>query len=138
MALKNGQGLTLKQEKFIQEFIIDGNGTRAAIEAGFSENCAAEIAYEYLRKPHIAQAIEQRRNELREESEINQSWILTQLQENAKLAKSAKQYSASTQALMGAAKILGLGSENLNLTDLRTKTEAELLELIQGSEEKQA
>lgn len=47
--------LTDKEKRFCQEYIIDFNGSRAARDAGYSENTAAEIAYENLRKPHIKQ-----------------------------------------------------------------------------------
>lgn len=127
--------LTLKQERFVQEYIKDGNGTRAAIEAGYSEATAIKIASENLTKPDIASAIQKRRAELVQAVEIDQEFILSMLKSNAEEAKSEKNFSASTQALMGAAKILGLGSENVNLNDLRTKTDAELLELIQGEKE---
>jgi phage terminase small subunit len=49
-----------KQLLFVEEFLKDFNGTQAAIRAGFSEHTAAEIAYEYLRKPQIHDLIEQR------------------------------------------------------------------------------
>ena len=45
--------LTAKQERFCQEYVVDCNGTQAAIRAGYNENTAAQIAYENLRKPEI-------------------------------------------------------------------------------------
>ena len=50
-------GLTSKQSRFIDEYLIDLNATAAAIRAGYSENTAATIAHENLRKPKIAEAI---------------------------------------------------------------------------------
>ncbi|HEY1024043.1 MAG TPA: terminase small subunit [Sphingobacteriaceae bacterium] len=55
--------LTLKQRRFIDEYMVDFNGTRAARDAGFSKNTAAEIAYEYLRKPHIKAEVDRRLEE---------------------------------------------------------------------------
>jgi phage terminase small subunit len=49
--------LTPKEFQFCQEYIIDFNGTQAAIRAGYSKKTAAVIAYENLRKPHIARCI---------------------------------------------------------------------------------
>lgn len=54
---------TIKEQRFISEFMIDFNGTRAARDSGYSKNCAAEIAYENLRKPHIKYEIERRLKE---------------------------------------------------------------------------
>jgi phage terminase small subunit len=50
--------LTGKQKRFCEEYIFDFNGTRAAIAAGYSENTAAEKAYEKLRKTKIKSYIE--------------------------------------------------------------------------------
>jgi len=50
-------GLTAKQQRFVEEFLVDGNATQAAIRAGYSERTARSIAQENLTKPDIAQAI---------------------------------------------------------------------------------
>jgi len=49
--------LTPKQQRFVAEYLKDLNATQAAIRAGFSERTAAQIGYEYLRKPQIAAAV---------------------------------------------------------------------------------
>jgi phage terminase small subunit len=49
--------LSAKEFQFCQEYLIDLNGTQAAIRAGYSQKTAAVIAYENLRKPHIAACI---------------------------------------------------------------------------------
>lgn len=49
--------LTLKQQKFVKEYLESGNGTEAAIKAGYSKNSAQEIASENLSKPIIQQSV---------------------------------------------------------------------------------
>ena len=39
--------ITLKQSRFIDVYLIDLNGTQAAIRAGYSEHCAKEQGYQY-------------------------------------------------------------------------------------------
>ena len=56
--------LTIKQEKFVNGYLEEGNGTKAAILAGYSPKTAYSIASENLRKPEIEQAIEQKKAEL--------------------------------------------------------------------------
>lgn len=51
-------GLTPKQELFVREYLIDKNGTQAAIRAGYSEKCAGQQAFENLSKPEIVAAID--------------------------------------------------------------------------------
>ena len=55
---------TGKQRRFIEEYCVDYNATRAAVRAGYSENSAAEIGHENLRKPQIRGQIRERLNEL--------------------------------------------------------------------------
>ena len=52
--------LTLKQERFIQDYLLHGNATRAAVNAGYSEKTAKVIGFENLTKPYIASEIEKR------------------------------------------------------------------------------
>lgn len=52
--------MTAKQQRFCDEYLIDLDGTKAAIRAGYSEKTAAVIASENLRKPNIQEYIEKR------------------------------------------------------------------------------
>jgi len=51
--------LTGKQKLFGLEYIKDFNATQAATRAGYSEDCASEIGYENLRKPHVKAFIDE-------------------------------------------------------------------------------
>lgn len=52
--------LTNKQQRFADEYLIDLDGTKAAIRAGYSPKTASVIASENLRKPNICEYIKQR------------------------------------------------------------------------------
>ena len=52
-APEDGKELTEKQAAFVREYILDRNGTRAAIRAGYSPKSARVIASELLAQPHI-------------------------------------------------------------------------------------
>ena len=52
--------LTPKQQRFIEEYLVDMNGTQAAIRAGYSAQTARAIASENLRKPAIAAKLRRR------------------------------------------------------------------------------
>src|SRR5687768_577892 len=49
--------LSPKQRRFVDEYLIDLNGTRAAIRAGYSARSAYSIAHENLTKPEVRAAI---------------------------------------------------------------------------------
>jgi phage terminase small subunit len=73
-------GLTPKQERFIEEYLVDFNGTKAAIRAGYKPGKSAEVqAYQNLRKPQIAQAIEKRRAKLAKAAELTAASVLKDL-----------------------------------------------------------
>ena len=82
--LKNRKGvkamkLTLKQERFIQEYLIDLNATQAAIRAGYSKKTASAIGLENLRKPRIKQAIDEKLKQIDNEKtadakEVREFW----------------------------------------------------------------
>lgn len=50
--------LTDMQEVFVREYMVDWNGTQAAIRAGYSAKSAGEIAYQLVQKPSVREAIE--------------------------------------------------------------------------------
>lgn len=56
--------LTIKQQRFADEYIISGNATEAAIKAGYSKKTAAVIGNENLIKPYIKNYIEEKLKEI--------------------------------------------------------------------------
>lgn len=65
--------LTPKQILFIDAYIVnDGNGTQAAEDAGYDGNreVLAAIAYENLRKPHIAAEIDRKLSQFMSADEV--------------------------------------------------------------------
>lgn len=53
-------GLLPKQAAFVSEYLLSGNATQAAINAGYSEKTAYKIGAENLRKPQIAALLAQK------------------------------------------------------------------------------
>lgn len=68
--------LTEQQKRFVEEYLIDMNGARAARAAGYSESAARETASRLLKKPEVAQAVREAREKLSERTEITQDWVL--------------------------------------------------------------
>lgn len=71
--------LTPKQERFVDEYLVDLNATAAARRAGYSEKTAEAIGYENLRKPQIMAAIQERQGELQGKLEITRETVLQEL-----------------------------------------------------------
>jgi phage terminase small subunit len=71
--------LTAKQQRFVDEYLIDLNATQAAIRAGYSEKTAYSIGNENLSKPEIAKAIEGAQTARAKRTEITADRVLTEL-----------------------------------------------------------
>jgi phage terminase small subunit len=50
--------LNPKQTAFVREYLVDHNGTQAAIRAGYSKRTAGSQAYDLLKKPEIRASVE--------------------------------------------------------------------------------
>jgi len=75
--------LTPKQQRFVEEYLVDLNATQAAIRAKYSAKTAPFIGHENLKKPNIAAAISRRMKDRARRTEITQDRVLA---EYAKLA----------------------------------------------------
>ena len=53
MAEKGQRQLSEKQRRFVREWLVDMNGTRAAVRAGYSEKSAANTASRLLKDPDV-------------------------------------------------------------------------------------
>ena len=68
-----------RQQRFVEEYLIDLNGYRAAVRAGYAEKWARHIASRLLRKPEIAAAVEKAKEERRERLRITADRVLAEL-----------------------------------------------------------
>ena len=71
--------LTAKQQRFVDEYLIDLNATQAAIRAGYSEKTAQEQASRLLSNVMVRQAIEQRKKDREKRTEITQDKVLNEI-----------------------------------------------------------
>ncbi len=76
---KGTERLTPKREKFVQEYLVDLNAAQAAIRAGYSAKTARSIGQRLLTNVDIQSAIERRRLELREATQVTQERVVQEL-----------------------------------------------------------
>lgn len=55
--LTTSSELSLQRERFIHEYLVDGNGTAAAIRSGTPEASARSQAWQWMRVPEVREAI---------------------------------------------------------------------------------
>lgn len=78
--------LTGKQKRFCESYIWDFNASRAARDAGYSEDTAGQIGFENLKKPEIQAFIQELQDNLAKTAGISR---LKVLREHEKLAFSS-------------------------------------------------
>ncbi|WP_419904668.1 terminase small subunit [Kiloniella sp.] len=75
-ALNQDGKLTVKQRRFVEEYLIDLNATQAAIRAGYSPNSVKQTASRVLNKPVVRAAINQAQVERSERLKIDADYVL--------------------------------------------------------------
>ena len=71
--------LTIKQQRFADEYIISGNATEAAIKAGYSQKTARSVGAENLTKPYIKTYIDERLEAINSTKIADQTEVLQYL-----------------------------------------------------------
>lgn len=71
--------LPKKQERFVDEYLIDLNQTQAAIRAGYSAKSASEIGYQLLQKTSVSEEIAKRMAARSVRTGINQDRVVLEL-----------------------------------------------------------
>lgn len=101
--------LTPKQKAFVREYKKNGgNGTQAAIKAGYSENTADVIATENLRKPNIKEALAQEEKKLQEKYEYTIDDMVRELDDVKMKADAEQNRQAQIKAIELKGKAFGL------------------------------
>lgn len=100
--------LTPKQQRFVQEYLQDHNGTQAAIRAGYSESTARQQGSRLLTDPRVLAAVRAGQKKVAKKAEVTVESLMAELEQARKLALKEKQASAAVTATMGKGKLAGL------------------------------
>jgi phage terminase small subunit len=77
------EGLSERQELFCREYVIDMNGTQAAIRAGYAKGSAEVQASRLLSNDKIAMRVKELKSEVFNKLEISAEYVLSGLKELA-------------------------------------------------------
>ena len=72
-------GLTIKQKKFADEYIISGNATESRIKSVYSKKTSRSVCSENLTKPDIKTYIEERMTEIESQKIADQKEVMEYL-----------------------------------------------------------
>ena len=76
VAVVSTERLRPKQQRFVDEYLVDLNATQAAIRAGYSLKTAGSIGFDLLKKPEIQVALAEQGAVVAERNEITQDMII--------------------------------------------------------------
>lgn len=105
--------LTPKQQRFVEEYLIDLNATQAAIRSGYSEKTAAVIGAENLIKPNIAKAIQEAQESLSNKTQLTVDMVVNGLLKEAQDYAEGSTQSARVSAWAHLGKHLGMFKDKI-------------------------
>ena len=111
--------MTIKQKKFADEYIISGNATKAAIEAGYSKKYANTNASKLLQNTTIKEYVNKRLKELEDKAIAKQDEVLKYL--TALVRGSEKE-----EVLKG----VGMGEQVISKIEVSAKDRIKAAELL--------
>lgn len=91
--------LTPKQQRFVEEYLVDLNATQAAVRAGYSEATAKQQGSRLLTNVDVAAAVGKGAEVRSEETKIDAAWVLEKAAELHTKALEEKQLSVAKGAL---------------------------------------
>jgi phage terminase small subunit len=71
--------LTPKQQRFVDEYLVDLNATQAAIRAGYSAKTSEQMGYQLLQKTSVQKAVQEAQAKLSAALNITQEGVLKRL-----------------------------------------------------------
>lgn len=127
--------LTAKQQRFVDEYLVDLNATQAAIRAGYSEKTAYSIGNENLKKPEIAAAVAAAQEKLAGKLEITAEKVLRDLEDLRVLAIKDGAYGPAAKAIELHGKHIGMFVDRRETTIKDNRLVARLPEKAQTDEQ---
>jgi len=130
--------LSPKRRRFCQEYILDSNGTAAAIRAGFSDRTAKTQASQMLDMPAVKAEIERLQQAAAAARNITLDALNLKLEEACQIARRKESASGMVAAVTAIAKLNGLWIEKTEDLAVRAKMEADANESARRGEYKTA
>ena len=130
------RGLTPKQARFVEEFVLDLNATQAAIRAGYAESGARTEGARLLAKANIQARIAELQAERSRRTDIKADYVLRRLVREADAGDLAEPNSARIRAVELLGKHVGMfvDRKELAIKPLNQWSEAEIVQFLGGEE----
>ena len=126
--------ITPRQAKFVDEYLVDGNGTQAATRAGYGAAGARVAAYRLLTNVAISSAIEARQRADATRLSIERETVLAQLLEAVEMARTQMNPAGMVAGLRELSKLMGLYAPVQARVDWNVTAERRRLEALSDAD----
>lgn len=126
--------LTLRQEKFVEYFILCGNAAEAARLAGYSAKTARVIGPENLLKPAVLEAVRERKASLARELSLSRDDVIAGVLQAIKIAREERNSGAMISGWSQLAKMCGFFEQETRSSELSGDAKALQTRFAQMSE----
>ena len=133
--------MTAKQARFVDEYLVDANGTQAAIRAGYGAAGARVAAHRLLTNVAISSAIEARQRVDATRLSVDRNRVLTGLLEAVEMAREQRNPAGMVAGLREIGKLMGFYTDRVKVDvgdadqqerrRMEAMTDAELLAMVQ-------
>lgn len=108
--------LTVRQRRFVEEYLVDFNGAAAVDRAGYNTKYANRLAHEMLKHPGIKAAIDLLTVERASESVLKPDYVLNKLQRTVERAEAEGNHTAVLRGCEILARALGMFVERKEIS----------------------
>lgn len=127
--------ITPRQAKFVDEYLVDGNGTQAATRAGYGAAGARVAAYRLLTNVAISSAIEARQRADATRLSIERETVLAQLLEAVEMARTQMNPAGMVAGLREIGKLMGFYTDRVKVNvDVTGQQERRRMEAMSDAE----
>ena len=127
--------MTAKQARFVDEYLVDANGTQAAIRAGYGAAGARVAAHRLLTNVAISSAIEARQRVDATRLSVDRNSVLTGLLEAVEMAREQLNPAGMVAGLREIGKLMGFYIDRVKVdVDLTGQQERRRMEAMTDAE----
>ena len=128
MNTTGNNGLTPKQRRFCEKYVVCLEAKRAAIEAGYTERSATVTSTRLMKRPEVRQYITMLQAEAAERNNVTVDEVIEKLRDTYKAAKEANQNGPAVRAVELLGKTVGMFKDQVVLTELQATSDDDLVE----------
>lgn len=108
--------LTVRQRRFVEEYLVDFDGSAAILRAGFNTKHPNRMAHEYLHNPAIKAAIDQMTLTRANESALKPDYVMNKIRKTIEAAEQQGNHTAVLRGCELLARSLGMFIERKEIS----------------------